>query len=137
MWHLWLIYHRNVVDVVHFCDTNWSSSPRWNSSLFIDDDIPVCCYRCSSWTSWLMFYCTLYVATNNIQLGSYICVWWPVLKLLAWSLTVSWTAVIFLLSTVLTVPFKCSSFCRNLYKVGNNYVSPMHTYEVDTMFSLA
>ena len=102
-----------------------SMSPCWNSSLFIDDDMPVldvvtdapvepvdsCC----------TVHCMLPQTTSNMGLmsvsddqflsflrGHLLC-----LGLLLFSFY------------LLFLPFlSCSSFCRNLYKVGNNCVSP-------------
>jgi len=131
MWHLSLTYQRNVVDVVHFCDNNWSSA---NFDVTTLEQFFVyrrrhpgtrCCYRCSSWTSWFMLYCTLYVATNDNQHGSMSVSDDQFLSFLRGHLLC--LGLLLFSFYLLFLPFLlCSSFCRNLYKVGNNCVSPMH-----------
>ena len=108
-----------------------SMSPRWNSSLFIDDDIPVLdvvtdapaepvqlihvvLYTVGPMLPQTTFHLGLMSVSDDQFLsfsrGHLLC-----LGLLLFS------------SYLLFLPFlSCSSFCRNLYKVGNNCVSPTH-----------
>jgi len=103
-----------------------SMSTRWNSSLFIDDDIPVLDVTdapAEPVDSCCTIHCKFPQTTSNMGLmsvsdnqflsflhGHLLC-----LGLLLFSFYLLFSP--FLL---------CSSFRRNLYKVGNNCVSPTH-----------
>ena len=135
MWHLWLIYHRNVVDVVHFCDNNWSSANfdvttlekffvyRWRHPGILDvvtdapaEPVDSCC----------TVHCMLPQTTSNMGLIILMSVTDDQFLSFLHGRLLYLGLLLFSFYLLFSPFLLCSSFCLNLYKVGNNYVSPTH-----------
>ena len=107
-----------------------SMSPSWNSSLFIDDDIPVLNVvtdvSAEPVDSCCTVHCMLPQTTSNMGLIILMSVTDDQFLSFLHGRLLYLGLLLFSFYLLFSPFLLCSSFCLNLYKVGNNYVSPTH-----------